>query len=286
MSEPIDPTTTTSAESFLDDYLDSTPAVEKSRGLRQGLPPTYRMRHDAHYVDELESRRRAGDPTGPVLAFPTSIPVTFALRDMSQELEGVASCFNLIAARARPLRERIGLSLARVGVQRNMRAFQALRVLLEDPSPEMGPVSLNNLVEQTVRALEEELRVTESHASLDLHDGPIRLNADARLLTVALQACVGALVALVEASGQGGAIHVATKIAESTAYCELRQDTYRMSADQFTRLSDLEWSDRPGGIPAGITLAAAARIAQAHGGTLDARRTEAGGCSLILSVRA
>ena len=29
----------------------------------------------------------------------------------------------------------------------------------------------------------------------------------------------------------------------------------------------------------GIALAAAARIAQAHGGTLDARRTEAGGCS-------
>ena len=43
---------------------------------------------------------------------------------MSQELEGVASCFNLVAAKARPLRERMGLSLARVGVERNMRAFQ------------------------------------------------------------------------------------------------------------------------------------------------------------------
>jgi len=67
--------------------------------------------------------------------------------------------------------------------------------------------------------------------------------------------------------------------------CELRQDDYRMSADQFARLSDLEWSDRPGGIPAGISLAAAARIAQAHGGALDARRTDAGGCALMLTLR-
>jgi K+-sensing histidine kinase KdpD len=66
----------------------------------------------------------------------------------------------------------------------------------------------------------------------------------------------------------------------------MRQDAYRLSADQFSRLADLEWSERPGGIPAGIGLAAAARIAQAHGGALDARRTHAGGCVLILAIRA
>ena len=118
------------------------------------------MRHDAHYVDELESRRagtahvtvQTGHPNAaaasvaPALAFPTSIPVTFALRDMSQELEGVASCFNLVAAKARPLRERMGLSLARVGVERNMRAFQALRVLLEDPPPEPAATSLTSII--------------------------------------------------------------------------------------------------------------------------------------------
>ena len=165
MSEPIDPSAATSTESFIDEYLDSTSAIDKPRSLRQGLPPSYRMRHDSHYVDELESKRRPAETSSPGLAFPTSIPVTFALRDMSQELEGVASCFNLVATRARPLRERIGLSLARVGVQRNMRAFQALRVLLEDPPPEPVPVSLNHVVEQTIKSFEEELRVTESRVS-------------------------------------------------------------------------------------------------------------------------
>jgi len=101
------------------------------------------------------SRRRpaeASQTTAAALAFPTSIPVTFALQDMSQELEGVASCFNLVATRSRPLRERLGLALARVGVQRNMRAFQALRILLEDAAPEMAPLSLTSAVEAAARS--------------------------------------------------------------------------------------------------------------------------------------
>ena len=268
-----------SDETFVDQYVD------QPRAVRQGLPPGFRMRHDAHYVDELESRRRPADPVAPGLAFPTSIPVTFALRDMSQELEGVASCFNLVDRRARPLRERVGLSLARVGVQRNMRAFQALRVLLEDPAPERAPISLNTIVEQTVQSFDEELRIIDSRTALDLHEGPIRTNADARMLLIAIQGCVGTLASMIEASGQGGAIHLATRIGEGVACCEMRQDSYRMAADRFGRLADLEWCERPGGIPAGISLAAAARVAQAHGGALDAHRTEAGGCTLSFSVK-
>jgi hypothetical protein len=283
MSDPVD-------ESFLEQYLESSsspsPSLEKARPARQGLPSGYRMRHDAHYVDELESRRRPADPNGPALAFPTSIPVTFALRDMSQELEGVASCFNLVAAAARPLRERMGLSLARVGVERNMRAFQALRMLLEDPPLEPVQTSFAAIVEQTIKTFDEELRLTSLRIALDLPDTTIRVTGDARMLSLALQACVGTLVSLVEASNTAGVMHVAARVADGIVACEMRQDAYRLSPDQFSRLTDLEWSDRPGGIPAGIGLAAAARIGQAHGGGLEARRTDGGGCVLIFTIRA
>ena len=274
--------------SRMSDSSDETLAeqyVEQPRPVRQGLPSGFRMRHDAHYVDELESRRRPADSVAPGLAFPTSIPVTFALRDMSQELEGVASCFNLVDRRARPLRERVGLSLARVGVQRNMRAFQALRVLLEDPAPERAQVSLNTIVEQTILSFDEELRIIDSRAALDLHEGPIRTNADARLLFIAIQGCLGTLASMIEASGVGGVIHLATRVGDGAACCDMRQDSYQMTAERFGRLPDLEWCERPGGIPAGISLAAAARIAQAHGGMLDAHRTDAGGCTLTFSMK-
>ena len=244
------------------------------------------MRHDAHYVDELESRRRPSEGAAPPLAFPTSIPVTFALRDMSQELEGVASCFNLVSAKSRPLRERMGLSLARVGVERNMRAFQALRVLLEDPPPETAALSLTALLEHTVKTFDEELRLTGVRIALDTPETPIRIMADGRMLMIAVQACVATLVSLVEAANAAEGIHITARVADGVATCEMRQDAYRLSVDQFSRLTDLEWSERPGGIPAGIGLAAAARIAQAHGGGLDARRTDGGGSVLMLSVRA
>lgn len=285
MSDPVD-------ESFLDQYLEhatSQPAsLDKPRPVRQGLPSGYRMRHDAHYVDELESRRAAAPNAGGVsaLAFPTSIPVTFALRDMSQELEGVASCFNLVATKARPLRERMGLSLARVSVERNMRAFQALRVLLEDPPPEPVSTSLTAIIEQTIKTFDEELRLTALRIALDLPDATIRVTGDARMLSIALQACVGTLVSLVEASNAADVIHVTARVADGVVACEMRQEAYRLSADQFSRLTDLEWAERPGGVPVGIGLAAAARIAQAHGGSLDARRTDGGGCVLIFTIRA
>src|SRR5688500_7613586 len=208
MSDPVD-------ESFLDQYLEhatSQPAsLDKPRPVRQGLPSGYRMRHDAHYVDELESRRPSAANAAPAsaLAFPTSIPVTFALRDMSQELEGVASCFNLVSTKARPLRERMGLSLARVGVERNTRAFQALRVLLEDPPPERTLISLTSILEQAVKSFEEELGLTSSRIYLDVPDAIVRITADARMVSLALHACVGMLVSLVEASNMAGSIHVA-----------------------------------------------------------------------------
>jgi len=125
-----------------------------------------------------------GPKLAAALAFPTSIPVTFALRDMSQELEGVASCFNLVVSKSRSLRERMGLSLARVGVERNMRAFQALRILLEDPAPEPRQVTLNTIVEHTVQGFDEELRLTGSRVSVDLSETAVRLHADARTLAI------------------------------------------------------------------------------------------------------
>src|SRR4029453_17698531 len=144
------------------------------------------------------------------------------------DLEGVASCFNLVAVKARPLRERMGLALARVGVHRCMRAFQAMRVLPEAPAPELRQASLNNIVENTLKSFDEELRLTEVRLSLKLHDGQIWLNVDARMVSLAVQACVSTLVSLVEASTEDGVVHVATRVADGTASCELRQDAYRL----------------------------------------------------------
>src|SRR5437868_4706987 len=110
MSESTDPTTASSEHDFNELIENIKTPTGKSKAVRQGLPSQYRMRHDAHYVEELATRSGEAAPEEP--AVPSAIPMPAALRDLCQEFEGLASCFNLIEHGARPLRERIGLSLA------------------------------------------------------------------------------------------------------------------------------------------------------------------------------
>jgi hypothetical protein len=55
MSEITDPSA--ASEHDFSELIESikTPAV-KAKAVRQGLPSQYRMRHDAHYVEELATR--------------------------------------------------------------------------------------------------------------------------------------------------------------------------------------------------------------------------------------
>ena len=107
------------------------------------------MRHDAHYVDELESGGAVRGAAGARISHEHPGDVRAA-----GHVAGARRCRLVFQSRRHeggPLRERMGLSLARVGVERSMRAFQALRVLLEDPPPEPRQISLKSLVEHTVK---------------------------------------------------------------------------------------------------------------------------------------
>ena len=73
-------------QGFRPDIACATTHIRRRTGVRAAWP----------CIAHAATRRRLGR-----VAFPTSIPVTFALRDMSQELEGVASCFILAVARVR-----------------------------------------------------------------------------------------------------------------------------------------------------------------------------------------
>jgi len=85
MSETVEPTSLTLPEDNFSELLESitTPStanperIPKSRAegrtVRQGLPTEYRMRHDAHYVEELATRPNSAVPEDaiPALVHPT-----------------------------------------------------------------------------------------------------------------------------------------------------------------------------------------------------------------------
>src|SRR5687768_4453465 len=67
---------------------DSEPVLPKPKVVRQGLPADYRMRHDAHYVEELTSARDVGAavrPTPRVVA--VAVPVASVAQDFGPAYE-------------------------------------------------------------------------------------------------------------------------------------------------------------------------------------------------------
>jgi hypothetical protein len=283
MSELLDPSSSessssspsSSSEDDFNELIDSLPVPppRPARPLRQGLPPEYRMRHDAHYVEELGARQKespAERVAAPVTApapHPVSMPA--ALRDLCQEFEGLASCFNLLEAGARPLRERLGLSLARIGVQRSIRYAQQLRILLEDPRPFQRELRMDEAIRHAFDEVKEELRLTEATLALDLPSAPLVVSADAPMLQTALRACAGAAIALIEQGGRPAELQVSAFRADEAVHCEFRQDAYAMDPVPSRAVS--------------VALSAARRIAELHGGTLESRGTSAGGTALRLS---
>jgi hypothetical protein len=270
MTELIDPSASSTPEHDFSEILEgiSTPPT-KARAVRQGLPAEYRMRHDAHYVEELTTRTKDNSPERGASAPSQPVSMPAALRDLCQEFEGLASCFNLLEHSARPLRERLGLSLAKIGVQRSIRYAQQLRILLEDPHPYQRELRLDEAIRAAFEDVKEELRLTEATLALDLPASPLALRADAPLVQTALRACAGATIALIELGGRPAELQVSAFKADDTVHCEFRQDSRAID-------------DAPPRAIA-VALGAARRIAELHGGTLETRPTGAGGTALLLS---
>lgn len=272
MSELIDPSPSTTPEHDFSELLESIATPQpKPRAVRQGLPAEYRMRHDAHYVEELTTHPKNASDTSEdsAAAALQSVSMPAALRDLCQEFEGLASCFNLLEHSARPLRERLGLSLAKIGVQRSIRYAQQLRVLLEDPHPRQRELRLDEAIRHAFEDVKEELRLTEATLAIDLPSSPLVVCADASLLQTALRACAGATIALIELGGRPAELQVSAFKADDAVHCEFRQDSYTMEGEPSRAVS--------------VALSAARRIAQLHGGKLDARPTSSGGSALLLS---
>ncbi len=60
----------------------------------------------------------------------------------------------------------------------------------------------------------------------------------------------------------------------------------RLPAAADGRFFDAAWAEHPAGSPGALLLAAARKIALAHGGALEIAPLEGGGCRLVLGVSA
>ena len=277
-----------------DHLLADAPALEGERQVSEGLPPGFRMRHDAQHLHRLFASERdavrlnGGPDAGAAAAItgeaaPGLAPS--AARDLLRHLGAVASCLHLLADSGRSLREQVATDLARTELQRASSFVQGLQVLGEDPVLTRRSLRVVELLEQALATVAPERRLAGVDASLDVSAIDVVVAGDERWLAAGLAGMAVAILAVMQAySVRGAQLMLGGTATPAAVSIDMAQDVVTFPAALLARFFDLDWADRPGGQIAAVPLVAARRIAALHGGRLDVAAGPRGGCRLALTL--
>lgn len=281
-----------------DDDEPAVAAAAESAPVREGLPPTYRMRHEPHYVETLVAPPAAVAPvappiapaavTAPVEAAPVADGLAEVIAALATSLESIHASLRDVSRRGRPLRDRVAIDLARAEAARARWVADAAAVLQVDPLPSLDEVDLVTVCHAVAAAFAPEYRLAGGAPSSTLPASPARVFGDERLLTTAVGSVLSAVRALVEDRGDASRVTVALapRVDTTMRTVEIAQSLVRVSPASYGRFFDATWTAHPAGPAGAVLLAAARRIAEAHGGALELSALEGGGCRFLLSVPA
>ena len=284
------------ADSAADQDEDEDLDSEEPPSQREGLPPGFSMRHDAHYVDELVSRNgssrvvllpapgAAEQPARTQAPEPHStVPLLRACAEIGGNLDAIGAALRLLPESPRPAPERVALDLIHAEVSRAAWYLQAISVLEQDVPVSNVPVDLEAIVNRAIRGLAPGWERQGSRIEVASEEAAPVGRGDERLLTVAVAGMIAALQALTE-NVHPVRIDVALRLQTDRAVIEASEDGVRVPASWRARFLDPAWSERPGGSRAGVLLAASRRVAELHRGTLAVRDAGDETVRLVLSL--
>jgi signal transduction histidine kinase len=286
-----------------DDDDRATAAAAERAPVREGLPPTYRMRHEPHYVETLAAPAVA--PAAPVVPV-TPVPVDAAppptpevvaapvdgladvIAALATSIEAIQASLRDLPLRGRPLRERVAIDLARAEAARTRWIADAAAVLRVTPLPSLDEVDLVTVCGAVAAAFAPEYRLAGGEPSTTLPAAPAQVFGDERLLTTAVGSVLSAVRALIEDRGDAGRVSIglAPRVDTTMRTLEITQSAVRVPASAHARFFDPAWTAHPAGAAGAVLLAAARRIAEAHGGGLELAVVDGGGCRFSLSLPA
>lgn len=271
--------------------------------VREGLPPSYRMRAEPHYVEALVDRvltlTDAPVAVALPLAAPTVAPVgpvapasvaalTATAASLVEAFDAIQASLRDLPTHGRPLRDRVAIELARAEATRGRWLADAALVLQSEPLPALDELDLVQLLGVVYDAFGPENRLSGGAAAMPVPEGRCLVFGDERLLTTALGAVLAGLRLAIEDRGDARKVRVTLgpRREAATRTVEVAQHAIRLPPSAYPRFFDAEWTDHPAG-PSGVLLLAAARkIALAHGGNLEIGPIDGGGCRLVLSLPA
>lgn len=269
-----------------DDFEESDEGSgEPEPPLREGLPDTYAMRHDRHYVDELlrgpgDGPRETAKRSRPADSPPALTPL---LTEVSQGLDAALACWRLSAERPTWSYASTLNRLTQVEIQRVKRLADGLRVLAETPPLVRSPIDLPALVSRVRESTEPERRLVDVTLTSAAGSPVIVAHGDERQLELALASWLQGMTALVAASPDP-TLHLGVTAEGAVATLELSTAAAALSDNLLGHFFDDRHLDRPGTYPAAVALAAARRIVERHDGQASVERLTPTGCRVTLTI--
>jgi hypothetical protein len=224
---------------------------------REGLPPGFRMRADAHYVDLLTSRRQESSRESQ-----RNVPLSHLTEDLAT-IQGAAA---MLANDTSPLVRRVSLDLINMHAARAAWRVRAEAVLSGGHRLERRGRRLAALLTQVREGLAPACRL--SGAGLDVHatNWNAVVSVDAEVLEVGLVGAVLATLGLVRSDEWAAVrIHASEQDGELRTI-DIAQEEVRLPDGLGRRFFDPVHIDRPGGWAACLGAAAAKAAAKLHGG--------------------
>lgn len=179
--------------------------------VREGLPRSFRMRADKHYVEMLDSpapradaRQQSPVDSPPASVFdsavqaaePAAAAAAQAGRDLAQSLAALRTCTNLLSDRRPALASAVAANLIRAEAWRATCLLQASRFLRGEIVPAAHSVSTLAIVDQVLKAIEPERRLRGVTVDDQISVGESRIAVDEELMVGALSGLMLATIAL------------------------------------------------------------------------------------------
>jgi hypothetical protein len=274
----------TAPEIFSEDADLTAPTSDHQKSEREGLPPGYRMRADAHYVEQLTSRRtdrhadvprvvarrEAAEPEGAVdireRRDPRDRRTEKILAQLTEDVATIESLSAVLASGLSALARRTSLDLVRAHAWRASWLLRAGAILDGSHRAPARPVQVAALLGQIREGFAAESRLAGFALHLRASDWGAEISVDQPAFVAALS---GAIVATLGLAKEGGIADVRLTLVAGPGdlqTVEVSQDDAELMQSSVQRFFDPTWAERPGGWVAGLGAATARAVVQQNGG--------------------
>jgi hypothetical protein len=245
---------------------------------REGLPPSYRMRADAHYVDQLSTSRR-GDRAGAEPARAGGLDADAAeasdrermrarvMAKLTEDLATIGAAATLLSGDASPMARRLNTDLIRAEAWRASWLVRAQAILDGGHQGHPRPRQLGSVLERVRQGFAPECRLNGVSLHVNASDWNMAVTVDEPALAAGIAGAVIATLGLVGRLEGASITLTAEALTGDLRTIEVAQEDVSVPTSATLRFFEAGWAERPGGWLAGVGAATARAVAQLNGGT-------------------